>query len=112
MAEAATRAGDPVRRRPAKTEAGAARRCSTRGVQYPSDFLVCPKDKTALDEHDGADEDPLIGEVLAGSFMITGVLGSGGMGRVYEAEHVRLPKRYAVKVMHQELNASSDAAAR
>ncbi len=47
--------------------------------------------------------DPMLGELLAGSFCITGLLGAGGMGRVYEAEHVRLPRRFAVKVLHEQL---------
>src|SRR6185295_11272428 len=69
------------------------------------------KDATSLALAAGED-DPLIGEVLAGSFMITGTLGEGGMGRVYEAEHVRLPRRFAVKVMLDSLAAHPDAVAR
>ena len=88
------------------------RRCSTCGASYPLDFLVCPKDATSLEVKTDGDADPLIGEVLAGSFCITGLIGSGGMGRVYEAEHVRLPRRFAVKVMHGELAGHSEAMAR
>jgi Protein kinase domain len=88
------------------------RRCSTCGASYPVDFLVCPKDATSLEVKADGDADPLIGEVLAGSFCVTGVLGSGGMGRVYEAEHVRLPRRFAVKVMHGELAGHVEAMAR
>jgi serine/threonine-protein kinase len=113
MAETVTRAFDLNRARASSTVPSAgSRRCSTCGAHYPADFLVCPKDATSLELHAGSGEDPLIGEVLAGSFMITGLLGAGGMGRVYEAEHVRLPKRYAVKVMHDQLASNSDAAAR
>jgi serine/threonine-protein kinase len=49
---------------------------------------------------------------LAGTFRILSVLGSGGMGRVYEAEHVRLPRRLAVKVMHESLAIFPEAMAR
>ncbi|APR76942.1 serine/threonine protein kinase [Minicystis rosea] len=111
MGESATRAegGARARRASAVTE-GAPRRCPTCGAQYPLDFLVCPKDATSLER--AGDEDPLLGEVLAGSFMITGPLGEGGMGRVYEAEHVRLPRRFAVKVMLDQLASHPDAVAR
>jgi serine/threonine protein kinase len=87
------------------------RRCPVCGAKYPSDFLVCPKDATSL-EPDNTEEDPLIGDVLAGTFRITQLLGSGGMGRVYEADHVRLPRKLAVKVMHETLSRHPEAVAR
>jgi serine/threonine-protein kinase len=88
------------------------RRCPKCNATYPLDFLVCPIDTTALEIHGVSGDDPLIGEVLAGSFCVVRVLGSGGMGRVYEAQHVRLPRRFAVKVMHEQLARQGDAMAR
>ncbi|UQA62615.1 serine/threonine-protein kinase [Polyangium aurulentum] len=88
------------------------RRCPKCSATYPLDFLVCPIDTTALEIHGVSGDDPLIGEVLAGSFCVVRVLGSGGMGRVYEAQHVRLPRRFAVKVMHEQLARQADAMAR
>jgi serine/threonine-protein kinase len=41
--------------------------------------------------------DPLLGEVLGGTYQIVRLIGRGGMGVVYEARHLRLPKRFAVK---------------
>lgn len=41
----------------------------------------------------------LEGLVVAGSYRISGLLGSGGMGDVYHAEHVRLGSSVAVKFM-------------
>src|SRR6266511_673490 len=114
MAEPSTHVDESARARRGSAESSeqAMRRCSTCGAQYPLDFLVCPKDRTSLEQHTRTDSDPLIGEVLAGSFLVTKLLGSGGMGRVYEAEHVRVPRRFAVKVMHEQLASHSEAVER
>jgi len=73
--------------------------------------VVCPKDATPLGiARDPAD--PLIGVVLAGAYRITRVLAKGGMGRLYEAEHTRLPRRFAIKVIHEQYARCADAVAR
>jgi serine/threonine-protein kinase len=101
-----------VEPRRGSTVSADARRCPTCGAHYPRDFLVCPKDATSLEQPAGADADPLIGEVLAGSYKIVELLGSGGMGRVYVAQHLRIPRRFAVKIMHDQLAQNAEAVAR
>ena len=44
--------------------------------------------------------DPLIGKLLDGRYRIRARLGEGGVGAVYEAEHVQIKKTVALKVLH------------
>ena len=47
--------------------------------------------------------DPWIGRVLEGTYRIDRQVGEGGMGRIYEASHLRLRgRRVAVKVLGEE----------
>ena len=57
----------------------------------------------------GAD---LTGQVVNGRYRILGQLGEGGMGVVYRAEHLRLAKTIAVKVLHPSLAKTEESIAR
>jgi tRNA A-37 threonylcarbamoyl transferase component Bud32 len=46
---------------------------------------------------------PLLGTTLRGTYRMLRVLDRGGMGLVFEAEHVRLNRRLAIKVMARHL---------
>ena len=50
------------------------------------------------------DRDPRIGRILKGTYRVRRLLGQGGMGTVYEAGHVFLPTRYAIKFLTGGLN--------
>jgi serine/threonine-protein kinase len=42
---------------------------------------------------------PAVGEVLAGKYRIARKIGEGGMGVVFEAEHIRIRQRVAIKML-------------
>src|SRR4029079_7599775 len=52
------------------------------------------------------------GFVLGESYLVGRRLGRGAMGEVYEAQHVRLPGHFAVKVLLPELQGNQEAFAR
>src|SRR5215212_9973652 len=85
--------------------------CPTCGRSYPAEFAVCPLDATPQGEVSKAG-DPQIGLVLGRTYRIVRVLGQGGMARLYEAEHLRIDARYAVKVIHDDLARDQDLLAR
>lgn len=43
------------------------------------------------------------GDEIAGKYRIVSRLGGGNMGSVYEAEHIHMPKRFAIKVLHSDV---------
>ncbi|HYQ41348.1 MAG TPA: serine/threonine-protein kinase [Polyangiaceae bacterium] len=55
---------------------------------------------------------PLIGQTLRGTYRILTALDQGGMGLVFEAEHTRLRRRVAVKVLARHLTGDTQALAR
>jgi len=52
-----------------------------------------------------------VGTILADRYKLQRLLGEGGMGAVYLAEHVHMRKRCAIKVLHREI-ASNEILAR
>ncbi|HEY0190990.1 MAG TPA: serine/threonine-protein kinase [Kofleriaceae bacterium] len=54
----------------------------------------------------------LVGEVLDGRYRITRKLGEGGMGEVYAAEHVHIEKKFAIKLLRQEIVSNPEAVTR
>ncbi len=54
----------------------------------------------------------LVGAVLGGRYLIERLIGEGGMGAVYQAEHMHMHKRLAVKVLHPEMGRLPEVVAR
>ncbi|HEX5409871.1 MAG TPA: serine/threonine-protein kinase [Gemmatimonadaceae bacterium] len=86
-----------------------AKTCPQCGQTYDFEQRFCPRDGSTLRSPEGSN---LVGSVLAGRYHIVRRIGEGGMGQVYLAEHVRMRRRSAVKVLNQGLVNDSDAIAR
>jgi len=52
--------------------------------------------------------DPRIGTTLGGRYHVRRLCGEGAMGRVYEAQHIDIGRRVAIKVLHARFHHSAD----
>jgi serine/threonine-protein kinase len=84
-----------------------ARVCPQCGGEYDTTDRFCPKDGTPLRPKAGGD--PLVGRVIADRYLILALVGEGGMGRVYLAEHVKMNRQCAIKVMNPSLIHDDDS---
>lgn len=84
--------------------------CPTCGNRYPENFDVCPVDGTPLAPRH--EDDPLVGQRLGETYRVERVIGSGGMSKVYVAEHERLGRSYAVKVLRPALSSHAEVTSR
>ena len=51
----------------------------------------------------------LIGRVLNGKYRLVKMIGTGGMGTIYEGMHEQLEKRVAIKVLHRQIATNEEA---
>lgn len=84
--------------------------CPTCGTEYPLSERFCPRDGSAL--RSANVQADLLGSIVADRYHILKKLGEGGMGTVYLAEHVKMGRKSALKVMNPGMNTDPDAIAR
>jgi len=84
--------------------------CPVCATEYRDDVRFCPNDGQTL-RSSGPTQD-LVGQVLADRYHIVKKLGEGGMGQVYLAEHVKMGRRSAIKVMNPSMVHDPEAVAR
>jgi tRNA A-37 threonylcarbamoyl transferase component Bud32/tetratricopeptide (TPR) repeat protein len=73
-------------------------RCTICHAVYSAAERFCPLDAGPIKPED-QHSDPRIGKTIDGRYFIRRLIGRGGMGAVYEADHVGLDKRVAVKFL-------------
>jgi serine/threonine-protein kinase len=84
--------------------------CPTCQAEFGSDVRFCPRDGSVL-QASGQRAD-LVGQVINQRYRILRLLGEGGWGQVYLAEHVRMGRRDAIKILNQSISGSADAVGR
>jgi serine/threonine protein kinase len=76
-----------------------------------------------IEEPEGDGDDPedddedrrsagVLGATLDGRYRVIRLIGEGGMGRVYEGEHIEIGKRVAIKVLHPRYSEMPEVVAR
>jgi len=53
-----------------------------------------------------------VGQMISGRYLIRALLGEGGMGAVYLAEHTLMRKRFALKMLHPQMAENPEVVAR
>jgi serine/threonine-protein kinase len=84
--------------------------CPVCSREYPDEIRFCQDDGTTL--RGAAPASNLVGQVIADRYHVIKKLGEGGMGQVYLAEHVKMGRRSAIKVMNPSMVHDPDAVAR
>ena len=83
--------------------------CPKCDKQYDDSTKFCPTDGSTLRSAAG---DDIIGSIIADRYHVIRKLGEGGMGQVYLAEHVKMGRMSAIKVMTSALANDMDAVGR
>ena len=86
--------------------------CPACNTRYDEGGAFCSRDGTPLVKNPDAARTDLCGQILADRYRVVRLIGEGGMGQVYEAQHVNINKRFALKLLRPEIVSNAEAVAR
>ncbi|HEY9503102.1 MAG TPA: serine/threonine-protein kinase, partial [Pyrinomonadaceae bacterium] len=78
--------------------------CTACKAKYDDSVSFCPVDGEVLED----DPSSLVNTVLDGQYQMEALLGKGGMGAVYQARHILLGDRVAIKVLPPEVRSNAE----
>jgi serine/threonine protein kinase len=78
--------------------------CTVCKAKYDDGVSFCPVDGEVLED----DPSSIVGTVLDGQYQIEALLGKGGMGAVFRANHILLGDRVAIKVLPPEMRNNAE----
>jgi len=73
-----------------------------------TDSITPVSEPILADSQDGSRSTAVLGTVVGGRYYVRRLCGEGGMGRVYEAEHIDIGKRVALKILHPAYTQTPD----
>ncbi|HZS59864.1 MAG TPA: serine/threonine-protein kinase [Gemmatimonadaceae bacterium] len=83
--------------------------CPACGARYQAGTRYCANDGSTLPEHAA---DSLAGLIIADRYRLGRKLGAGGVGEVYLAEHLRIGRPCAIKLLKADLRKEPEAVGR
>src|SRR6478752_1950815 len=86
--------------------------CPACNTRYDEGGAFCSRDGTPLVKNLDTLKTDLVGQILADRYRVVRLVGEGGMGQVYEAQHVNINKRFAIKLLRPEIVSNAEAVAR
>jgi serine/threonine protein kinase len=95
------------KRGPAASSSAPASTSAETHRQGPAPGPATPED-SSLSGNTEALSSTVVGSVVDGRYRIKRLCGEGGMGRVYEAEHIDIGKRVALKILHPAYSQTPD----
>src|SRR5215470_6824368 len=101
---------------PSSVELHAVKHCGKCGQNYGASKRFCRRDGCVLEAATVATsagtKDLMVGRVLSGRYRLLERVGEGGMGVVYKAQHVKMKRLAAVKVLSPDFSSNGEFIAR